>query len=181
MSKLSHDVGAWVRRHLADWRVIGILGSAFLLSQLTIAATLGAIGPEQVLRLQTTLSPATFAAIVQDWQSTGAIDSYWRHYRYDFIHPLWYGGWLAAAMAKAFEANRIAARRDAWLCLPLVAAGLDLVENLFHVLFLTWPSTVVLPLVVLSGLAATAKWLLAGGSLAVVVSLSLRAVRSARA
>ncbi len=181
MSTLPQYVGAWVRRHLADWRIIGVFGAAYLLSQVTIAATLGAIGPEQVLRLQTTLSPAVFSAIVQDWQSTGVIDGYWRHYRYDFIHPLWYGVWLAAAMAKAFEANRIEARHDPWLCLPLVAASLDLVENLFHVLFLSWPSTVVAPLVVLSGLAALAKWLLAGASLAVVVSLSARAVRSARA
>lgn len=171
-------LGSRIRATLGSWAAVAFFGVVYVLSQAKIASILHPVGTRQVLDLQTTFSATTFAAIVHGWQANGAIDAYWHHYRYDFVHPLWYGGFLAAALSKGFDLNRIDPRHNAWLLVPVAAACLDLCENSLHVLFLSWPASVVTPLVALSGLAANLKWLLAGACTLGLVYLIARSTWS---
>ncbi len=168
------QVGHRLRARLSAWPVILVAGTIYLASQLGIAWLLGEIEPATVLRLQTTLSPETFTKIVASLRESGLITSYWRHYLLDFVHPLCYALFLSACLARAFDANAVPARYDILLLIPFIAGGLDLVENLAHVLFLLQPEAIVAPLVALSGLAAIGKWLLVALSMSVTAGLAGR-------
>lgn len=149
-----------LRAALSPWRAIAITGIVYFVSQAGITWLLGEIEPATVLRLQTTLSAQTFRDIVASLRESGLITSYWRHYLLDFVHPLWYALFLSACLARAFDATAVSSKFDTVLFVPFVAGGLDLVENLAHVVFLLQPDAIVAPLVVLSGLAAIGKWTL---------------------
>ncbi len=168
---------ARLRRLLGRARTAALLGVTFALSQAAIAALLRPLGGAEVIRLQTTLSAADFTATLDRWRAAGLIDVYWRHYAIDFVHPLLYGAFLAALLARGLEANRIAHRYDVVLLVPLAAGLLDLVENTIHVALLADPGRIGPTPVVASGVAAILKWTLAGASLLVAAGLALRARR----
>ncbi len=125
--------------------------------------------------MQTTLSAEVFAATLEQWRAAGLIETYWRHYYFDFAHPFLYGGFLSALLAKGFEVNRIPSRYDNLLLIPFVAGGFDLIENSCHVAMLSNQSLVGAPMVLLSGIAANLKWLGALGCIIAVGALALRA------
>jgi hypothetical protein len=162
---------ACVHRRLGDTRLILALGAAYLVSQATIASILHDLDPVVVLRLQTTLSVEVFTSILDRWRAAGLLPTYWRHYWLDFPHPFLYGTLLAAALARAFDANGLDARFDRLLLVPFVAGALDLVENLCHVAMLLDTRLVTAPMVVASGLAANLKWIGALGSTVAVPAL----------
>jgi hypothetical protein len=164
-----------IRARLADTRLILALGVAYLVSQATIASILHDLDPAVVLRLQTTFSMDVFSSILERWRAAGLLPTYWRHYWLDFPHPFLYSALLAAALAKAFDANGFDARFDRLLLVPFVAGALDLVENLCHVAMLLDARLVAAPLVIASGLAANLKWLGALGSALAVPALFARA------
>lgn len=166
-----------LRNTVGNWKTIAILGIAYGVSQAIIGSILHPLGTSTVLELQTTLSVETFSQIIEQWRTAGMLDTYWRHYLLDFIHPALYGGFLAAMLAKGFDLNNVDARHDNALLVPVIAGALDLVENLCHVAMLTTPSNINAPLVVLGGTAANLKWLLVLGSLVSIAFFFLRGLR----
>jgi len=163
-----------LREGLRSWRVIWLSGAVYLASQIAIASILHPLDPLVVLELQTSLSSEAVAAILQQWRELELIDGYWRHYWLDFVHPLWYGVFLAALLARGFEANQLAPRYDTLILLPFVAAGFDLLENTLHVVFLLDEASITPAAVAISGSAAIAKWLLAALCLAAAITLGVR-------
>lgn len=163
-----------MRRKLDSWRVIVIFGIVYAISQAMIIRIVRPLGSD-VLKIQTTLSSATFIRILHEWRAAGLVPVYMHHFDFDFVHPLWYGLLLAALLAKTFNANRVPARFDALLFVPFVAAALDLVENVFHVAFITHESLIRPGLVVMSGIASNTKWALAGLCVLAVIALAIRA------
>lgn len=170
-----------LRTRLDSWWVIGIFGVIFLASQIAIAVILHKVGHATVLRLQTTLSADTLAQGFERLRETGKLAAYRSHYWLDFVHPAWYGILLSASLAKAFRGNAVSSKFDFVVLVPFVAALLDLVENLCHVLFLSSPGAIVAPLVVLSGLAAILKWSLVAACIVIVLVLALRGALQRRA
>jgi hypothetical protein len=160
-------------------RAVVAFGALYALTQAGIGALLHPIGPLAVLELQTTLSAERFAAILDGWRDAGLLGTYARHYLLDFVHPAVYAGFLVALLARALEARGFPSRCDAVLLLPIAAAGLDLVENAFHVVFLLEPAAVAAPWVALAGGAAIAKWVLVALTLACVMVLAARGARDA--
>jgi len=169
----------WLRRHLASWPLIGVCGAVYAISQITIALTVRGLGVDMLL-VQTSLSAERVQAIFAHWDATGLIRSYAAHYRYDMIHPLWYGTLLAALLAKSFDANDLPASRNAWLLLPFVAGACDVVENLVHLSFLADRANITRSAVLLGNGAALAKWALTGGAIATICKLAVTARRRRR-
>jgi hypothetical protein len=130
-----------------------------------------------MLGVQTTLSAERVRAIFAEWDAAGLVDIYAAHYRYDMAHPLWYGVFLAALLARGFDANRVPASRNALLLLPFVAAALDVLENLIHRTFLADRANITPVAVVIGNGAALAKWAIAGGCVVAVTALALNALR----
>lgn len=163
------------RRRTASVRVVAVSGCVYLVSQLIIGHILDPLGPLDVLRAQTTLDPSVVVAIFARWREQHLMDAYVRHYFLDFVHPALYAVLLGSSLALLLDRNRLS---DAWnvvLLLPILAALCDLVENVSHVAFLADGANMTPTWVVASGLAAIAKWVLAGGSIASIALLALRA------
>jgi len=167
---------ASLRHHLASWWIILGFGAAYFLSQAAIGARVHALGAD-MLRVQTTLSAETVRAIFAKWDAAGLVDVYSSHYSYDMVHPLWYGVFLTALLARGFDANRVPASRNALLLLPFVAAVCDLLENLIHLTFVADRANITTSAVLIANGAALTKWAIAGGSVVAVAALTLNALR----
>jgi hypothetical protein len=168
------------RRRTASVRVVALSGCVYLVSQLIIGHILDPLGPLDVLRAQTTLDPSVVARIFARWRAEHLMDAYVRHYFLDFVHPALYAVFLGSALALLLDRNRLP---DAWnvlLLLPVVAALCDLIENVSHVAFLADGANMTPTWVAVSGLAAITKWVLAGGSMASIALLALRARTTGR-
>jgi hypothetical protein len=165
-----------LRQRLASWTVIGIFGAIYGVSQTLIAITVRALGID-MLRVQTTLDPEVVRAIFAHWDAAGSIGDYAAHYRYDMIHPLWYGTLLAAMLAKGFEDNEVSASWDAFLLLPFVAALCDVGENIVHLSFLADRNAITATNVLIGNGAALTKWALSGLSLFVAIVLGIARAR----
>jgi hypothetical protein len=107
--------------------------------------------------IQLTFSRAAFMHVLDLWQARG-VAIFVQHFAIDYPFLACYGwlGWRVATETGLYAAWPAGLRRSvAWL-LPL-AAGLDAIENSFHLVFLA-----VAPQAdgwyLLAGLAASAKW-----------------------
>lgn len=137
-----------------------VFGAIYLVSQITILRILDPLGTDTVLRLQTTFSPGTFASIKAAWVEAGLIDSYWRHFLFDFPHPVWYSLFLSSLLAGGLNFARMPAKYDVIMLAPFVAGACDFAENSLHVWFLLDPGMVANPWVAISGIFTNIKWLL---------------------
>jgi hypothetical protein len=150
---------AALRTRLDSWRLIACFGLIYAASQIAIAVVVRPLGSDP-LRVQTTLDAAGVRAIFARWDAAGLTPIYAAHYRYDMIHPLWYGVLLAALLATAFRARAVPARWDVLLLLPFAAALCDVVENLVHLSFLADRTSITPGRVLVGNGAALLKWAL---------------------
>lgn len=171
----SHPLAGF-RQRLDSWPIILAFGAVYFASQIGIGVIVHPLGPE-MLDVQTALSADRVRAIFAAWEAAGLLPVYESHYRYDMIHPLWYGVFLAAMLAKGFNANGVPARWNLLLLLPFVAAGCDVVENFLHLGYIADRATITDANVLLSNGAALLKWLLAIASVLAVAALAVRARR----
>jgi len=176
MDERERRTAARLRERLGSWWIVGVFGAIYVVSQLTLAVLLHPIGPRQVFELQTTLSPQVFAKTLQRWERAGLLGTYASHYYLDFLHPVWYSIFLAALLARTFDAVGVSDRWNAVLFVPFLAGSLDVVENLVHVYYLVGGARPTAGPVVLGGLAAITKWGLAAGVLVSVLVLGVRGV-----
>ena len=165
-----------LRTRLDSWLLISVFGAIYLASQVTIGVIVHPLGSD-ILAVQTTLSAEAVGAIFAKWEAAGLLGTYAAHYRFDMIHPLWYGMFLAAMLAKGFNANNLAARRNPLLLLPFAAAGCDITENFVHLSFLAARANITAAAVVLGNGAALIKWAIAAASLLAVGVLAVNAMR----
>jgi len=86
-------------------RYLVVFGALFVLSQALIIWLLGDVGL-QLLALQTTFTKAGFTSIVSAW-GPAEFEKLRVHYRFDSLHPLWYALFLAALLARLFNATNI--------------------------------------------------------------------------
>ena len=160
-----------------NW-VILLLGVICVVSQLTILAIVEPLDKFNVLRLQTAFSPEAFLAVKQSWVDAGVLDAYWRHFIFDFPHPLWYGLFFSACIAGALNFSESPESYSFLIVLPAVAGGCDLVENSLHVAFLLEPRTIANPWIPISGAFTHAKWFLLGLSILISLALTIVGIRT---
>lgn len=168
------QAGTWLRKKCGNRRVAVLSGLVFVISQATIAYTIRDLPPEKLVELQTTFSKVKFLSILGTWKLTGVLPQFKAHFYFDFFHPIWYGVFLAALMALAFNANAVSKRFDGLVLIPVTAAVLDLVENIVDLSLMLDIRRVTDTTVFIGALAANLKWALAGAGVLIVVVLTIR-------
>lgn len=174
---MSAHLLARLRAHAAMPSVLLFFGLVFLVSQLSIMVVLEPVGFVHFVQMQTTLSSARFEALVADMYQRGADGAYVAHFYYDWLHPLWYGGLLAALMARGFERHAVPAARNGLLLLPFVAGLADLAENALHLYMVVDTVHITPSRVALANGAALLKWALVAACVTLAAGLLLRPVR----
>ncbi|MBN1534169.1 MAG: hypothetical protein JXA20_15970 [Spirochaetes bacterium] len=160
-----------LREKTGNRRCVLAFGALYLASQAIIGIVLHPLGAGKVIAAQTTLSAPLLHTVFGEWRADGLIDRYALHFYFDFLHPFWYGLFLASAMALVLNRSGAPRGRSALLALPLLAGTCDCTENIFHIIFLNQGGSVVQPWVALSGIASIAKWSLAALSIAAICLL----------
>jgi hypothetical protein len=160
-----------IRSKLGATRIVIIFGIIYFISQTIIGLILHDLNPWLFVKAQTTFSKDVYLALLNQWEQTGLMSNYWHHFYLDFFHPIWYAVFLSALMAKAMTLNELSGRHNWLLLLPFVAGLMDLVENCFHVIFISDVHAITLQKIFISALAANIKWGLAGISIVTVIIL----------
>ena len=153
-----------------------ISGSAILYaaSQITIGLILLPLGPARVLELQTSVSPEFISSVLGDWRAAGTLRVFINHFYLDFFHPFFYGALLLALMARFLNVARVSPRWNWLLLAPILAAAMDLCENILYVAFIADRSNITVLTSVLSGLASITKWALVGLSVIIISALFVK-------
>lgn len=142
---------------IATW----MFGLATVVLTLALYVQLRSVKPP-VNRAQLTFSEAGFRDVVRRW-SPEQLARVQRHFALDYAYLVAYGG-LGLSLAMALQqrgALPSAFAADVWPWLLPLAAVCDALENLLHQRFLREaPGSSPASLFVLSGCAASAKWLL---------------------
>lgn len=172
--------GSGVRERLSSWRLVALVGVVYVVSQTAIAIILHPLDSNLVLKLQMTFSPDEFKQIIQLWTDKNILGNYWSHFHLDFFHPFIYGIGMAAWLSASFDMNKVSERFSILVCVPLVAATFDIVENCFHVVFLLNDAFVTSPWVMISGAATNLKWGLALLSFALALVSTVSGLISTR-
>lgn len=162
------------RDKIAALPIIVIFGVLFVISQTIIGIIIHDLNPLLFIQAQTTFSKDVFVDLLAQWQQAGLMSNYAHHFYPDFLHPVWYAVFLCALMAKAMNLNQISPKFNFLLLAPVVAGLLDLVENIFHVLFISDNAAITQPRIFASALSANLKWGLAGISILIIGFLFLR-------
>lgn len=148
------------RNRFGILRVVVLFGVLYLISQIIIGDILHDMGPLKFIKAQTTFSKSAYVEQVREWQKAGLMEDYRLHFYFDFLHPVWYSLFLSAWMSLVFNLNRLSNRYNGILVLPFMAGAMDLVENCFHVRFITSLETISSWMIVVSALASNLKWAL---------------------
>lgn len=162
------------RGRFGTTKAVLVLGSIYLASQIIIGSIIHDMGSLDFLKAQTTFSRTTYVEQVKQWQDQGLMDNYRRHFYFDFLHPLWYALFLSAFMAAGFNRNRLSSKSNWLLCLPFIAGAMDLIENCFHVRFISDVDTIPSWMIAVSASAANIKWVLASTSIVIGIIFVLR-------
>ena len=149
--------------------IIVLFGTLYLVSQTIIGIIIQDLNLILFLKAQTTFSKTVFLDLLAQWHQAGLMPDYLHHFYFDFLHPLWYAGFLGALMAKAMNLNQIPYKFNFLLLMPVVAGLLDLVENSFHILFISDAEAITQPRIFASALSANLKWGLAGVSILIIL------------
>ncbi len=166
------------RYRFAHTRVIVFFGLLYAVSQISLAIIIHDLDTLLFLKAQTTFSADVLKDLLTQWDQAGLMPHYRHHFYLDFFHPFWYAMFLAAFLAKAMNLNQLPDKFTPLLLMPVVAGGMDLVENCFHVFYIADMDAIASWQVGVSALAANIKWGLAGLSVAGIVFLLVRYLRT---
>lgn len=147
-------------------KVGAILAGIYVISQASIALLLGHRVGSDLVPMQLSFTQTRFEGIVSQWTAQD-VAQFQHHFYLDFIHPFWYAGLLAWALAKTLS--------DSWRVLvwmPVVAGLCDLGENTIHAMHVLDGTFVDLgqPAIAISSSLAAVKWGLALMSIIAIVS-----------
>ncbi len=145
-----------------------LTGLVYLASQAAILTIIHPLGSSTVFELQTSFSPDRFLEIIQQWEESGLVDQYRKHFTLDHIHPIWYSLFLSSSIASVFHRNQTASKYRWLLFVPFLAGLCDVVENLLHNWFLADLPRASSSAVAISASFSNLKWLLLALTLATI-------------
>ena len=125
-------------------------------------------GKTGLFTMQTAHTVEELQTILAEWGERG-VRVYLQLMYADFIFPLAYGLLLSSAIARLTVHDVDENGGNSLFLLPLVAGGMDWIENIFHIFMLQNPDHLEPLPTLLAAVAASAKWALLGISLAVVL------------
>jgi hypothetical protein len=140
---------------------IVIAFTVFAVSQVFV---LWLLGPAKsgLIVLQTSIDPESGYAVMQSWSAL-EWEGFWAHLKWDVVHPVIYSLALAIAMVKSASQLRV---KQSWpVCLAMLVAAIDILENFFHMRAAQLFPNRIDWLFFAGGLAAITKWLIAAGCL----------------
>ncbi|HPA71980.1 MAG TPA: hypothetical protein PKY31_06915 [Spirochaetota bacterium] len=155
-------------------RVLVVSAIVYTASQIAIGLILLPLGPARVLELQTSVSPEFISSVLGDWRAAGTLRIFINHFYLDFFHPLFYGALLLALMARLLNEEKAPSRWNWLLLAPVLAAAMDLCENILYVAFIADGTNITGLTSALSGCASITKWALSGISIAIIVALFVK-------
>ena len=141
--------------------LIALFAVLYFTSQIIIGSILHKLGTLNALALQTTLCSEKFKTIALRWIASGEIADYYRHFYFDYFHPIWYSIFLSLLIARVFKINHVNSKFNWFILTPFAAAICDFFENTMHLYFLADLNRATPLLVALSGFATNTKWALA--------------------
>jgi hypothetical protein len=94
----------------------------------------------------------------------------------DVLFPVAYAFFLASAIARLAPPESGEEHHQRLFLIPLVAGGLDCVENIFHIFMLQQPAQLAPMPTLLAALAASAKWALLAIAAALILANLLKRV-----
>lgn len=148
--------------------LIAAFGIIYFTSQAVIGSIMHPLGVANALALQTTLSSDKFRQIASAWIASGQVEIYYRHFRFDNFHPIWYSVFLSLLIARSFKISNVNPKFNFIILTPFIAGLCDFFENMMHLYFLADLNRATPMLVALSGTATNTKWLLAFIGVAIV-------------
>lgn len=148
--------------------LIAVFGIIYFASQAIIGSIMHPLGVANALALQTTFSSDKFKEIASAWIASGQVEIYYRHFRFDNFHPIWYCIFLSLLIARSFKVSNVNPKFNFIILTPFIAAACDFFENMMHLYFLADLNRATPLLVALSGTATNTKWLLAFIGVAIV-------------
>lgn len=136
---------------------ISLLGTLFIISQLNIARIIQPLGLSDFFNLQITFSDTLFLLQINEWKENGLLIFFNKHFIFDFFHPLIYTLFLLFLIQ--YELLKLGKRKKLLFLFPIIAGFSDLVENIFHFLFLQNTLLIGETTVFISALFSCIKWL----------------------
>ncbi|MEE2755158.1 MAG: hypothetical protein VYA30_00800 [Myxococcota bacterium] len=121
-----------------------------------------------LMRLQLTFDPTSFATIFHGW-TEGQYQAYRRHFIADFVYPFAYAVFLYNCLVSSVKRIEPTQFCETVLYVPLLAAVADYTENILHLIMTEKNLLAHAHLVPWAGAAACVKWL----SLATIVGTIL--------
>lgn len=155
-------------------RMVVISGLIYFISQAMIGSILHDLNPLLFVKAQTTFSKDVYLELLSRWETAGLMPKYFKHFYLDFFHSIFYAVFLSALMAKGMNINTVLSRYNWILLIPFVAGLMDLVENCFHLSFISDVNSITQTKITMSALAANTKWALAGTSLLIALIFFVR-------
>lgn len=133
----------------------------FLISQANLMRHLGALDPS-FFAMQFTFTQDAYKDILEVW-GPGGVEQFREHFQFDLIHPLLFAllGWVTVRTSPLFHGYD----NSSWRLVLPVAAACDYCENLCQLQLLNnWaldPTEIEDRFVLISGVCASVKWMLA--------------------
>jgi len=155
--------------------VIITLAVIYLAMQTVIAVIVSPLGHD-MLRVQTTFSDETFRGIIQSWEKNGLMALYFKHFYFDYFHPVLYSLFLSALLSRGLSMNGLDKKFNLMVLLPFAAGLMDVIENSMHLYLIHNPVKISAGTVLFSGICTSMKWALAFLVLAGAVVLIVRAL-----
>ncbi|MBN1497854.1 MAG: hypothetical protein JXA07_13860 [Spirochaetes bacterium] len=155
-----------------------ITGVIYFTSQAAIINILHPIGTDAFMRFQLTFSGESMAAILNSWGEAG-IETLFKHFYLDFLHPLWYSAFLFFSMiyvkTKLSDYKQFSSVPK-YVFLPFIAAFADLAENFMEIQLISTRFDLNKTLVMATGIVSLIKWLLVLVSIIIIVALLVKLV-----
>lgn len=168
------DLLGKIRARFDSRRVLVASAIVYFISQVSIGAILMPLGPARVLELQTSLSRVLIASVLEEWRGAGILRIFINHFYLDFFHPMFYCALLLSLLSWLLNAGSYSPRWNIVLLAPIIAAAMDLTENIFYVMYIADGSTITSLTAAASGAASIAKWALAGFSITLISALIVK-------
>lgn len=148
------------------------MGVLFIVSQINIAQIIKPLGWADFFYLQITFSDQLFLLQMQKWKESGLLIFFDKHFVFDFFHPLFY--MLFFVLFIQWELLKLDRVKNVLFLFPVIAGLSDLIENIFHYLFLQNFSFINETTVFISSLFSSIKWLFSLASVSIILMLFLQ-------
>ncbi len=145
------------KNKLGNGKAITILFIFTIIIYGTMAFILKDINMKEFINMQITLNKDTFVKIINSWDNNQILE-YHNHFYLDFLYLISYSLLMFSVVSRFYIHAKVKTRGTIFLILPFIIAFFDLIENVFHIYFITVNYKMPAYLVMISGICSIQKW-----------------------